>query len=161
MLSTFPLFLFLYSSLHLRHLPSFPTRRSSDLASASPRSGPAARTDPRSAPSATCRCSWNAGSSIFPARPSGPARVAARAGGALLEAHRDDLVGARTPGGGHVNDLALGLAHHSARNGRAHRDAPGADIRLIFADHLIHHARAVRLVLQLHLHTEHHLAGVG
>src|SRR5438552_5182058 len=69
MLSTFPLFLFLYSSLHLRHLPSFPTRRSSDLASASPRSGPAARTDPRSAPSATCRCSWNAGSSIFPARP--------------------------------------------------------------------------------------------
>src|SRR6266480_2505871 len=80
---------------------------------------------------------------------------------ALLEAHCDDLVGARTPRGGHVHDLTLRLAHQRARSGRGHRDAPLPDIRLILADHLVHHARTVRLVLQLHPRTEDHLAGVG
>src|SRR6266850_304182 len=80
---------------------------------------------------------------------------------ALFEAYRDDLVGTGTPGGSHVHDLALALAHQCARDGRGHRDAPGADIRLILADHLVRHPRAVRLVFQLHQRTEDHLAGVG
>src|SRR6266403_580860 len=80
---------------------------------------------------------------------------------ALFEAYRDDLVGTGTPGGGYVDDLALPLAHQCARDGRGHRDAPGADIRLILTDHLVRHPRAVRLVFQLHQRTEDHLAGVG
>src|ERR1700686_1144253 len=80
---------------------------------------------------------------------------------ALFEAYRDDLVGTGAPGGGHVHDLALALAHQGARNGRGHRDAPGADIRLILADHLVRHPRAVRLVFELHQRAEDYLAGVG
>src|SRR6202171_1665518 len=94
-------------------------------------------------------------SSRTPERPGAAGRCA------LFEAYRDDLVGTGAPGGGHVHDLALALAHQCARNGRGHRDAPGADIRLILADHLVRHPRAVRLVFQLHQRTEYHLAGVG
>src|SRR5256885_766895 len=58
-------------------------------------------------------------------------------------------------------ERALRLAPQRARHGRGHRDAPLPDIRLILADHLVPHARTVRLGLQLRPRTEDRVAGVG
>jgi len=71
-----------------------------------------------------------------------------------LVTNGDDLVRANAAGGGHIDDVSLGLANQRARDRRRDRDAGSTNIGLVIAHDGVRDALTVVLSLKIDRRTE-------